>query len=92
MEEVKEWFHSIPPGSTVNSIKDARDEKNKIFRVTIVRKDMTALHYAAFFCEYKIVQFLLENGAGECVVLIPFISYNDISSLLFALLDMVHLT
>ena len=67
MAEVEKWFHSILP-QDVNTIRDNREDEEHTLKGKLVRKGMTALHYAAFYCKHEIVKFLLDNDAGECLV------------------------
>ena len=66
MEEVKTWFEAVV-GDTrglINFIVDQSDGKVKKLKSSLNRKNLTALHYAAFYGQKEIIDFLLKNDAG----------------------------
>lgn len=67
VKKVKDWIERVEAsdGSDISSFTDIRSKKKYIVGDSeIMAKGMTALHYAAFYCQHKIVEMLLGAGAG----------------------------
>ena len=59
---MRNW--EIPDSSYLDTLKDTNDVDRQYLKVKVSTKDMTALNYAATFCQFEILDFLLSKGAG----------------------------
>lgn len=67
LDGVRNWFDEGGqryPGFNINKVVDSREGKEKNLKSNVYQKRMTALNYAAFHGSLKIVDFLLQSGAG----------------------------
>lgn len=70
INEVKEWFEEVTAGRNINKVVDNSDGELENLKSTLQREGTTALHYAAFYSQLEIVNFLLEKGAGNYVFIL----------------------
>lgn len=64
-QTVKAWLESGTTRSRINHTVTIEGEPITAGGDSLMKcEGMTALHYAAFYCKPKIVQLLLEAGAG----------------------------
>ena len=64
--EVEEWIRRVEAsdGADISSFVDTRNKTYIVGDSEISSRGMTALHYAAFYCQHKIVEKLMDADAG----------------------------
>ncbi len=64
-DRIRDWL----PRSELNKYVDFEKRQYKSWDSVVSSYGMTALHYAAFYCQTEIVDILLQAGAGTLYVM-----------------------
>ena len=79
MQKIEDWINEIGRESS-DRINEIVDDSEKQIRSGnyhyLMRKGMTALHYAALYSKKEIVEVLLKAGAGNIELCSYMLQYN----------------